>query len=120
MRIGEYELNLDISNAIYTKFFNTDLKDCWKPDELLSFEFRELGEFLYFLVKHGANTIEDNKLPRTTLYVCFDKHKRDENKYKWSISIVYDDVAKHTIYKVRNIKVYYYKPNQKNEYTIEV
>jgi len=71
-------------------------------------------------VEHGANTIEDNKLPKTTLYICFDRIKRDENNYERTISIVYDDVAKHTIYKVRNIKVYYYKQDQPNEYTIEV
>ena len=120
MRIGEYLFNLYVSNAIYTKFFNTDLRDCWKPDELKDFEFKELGEYLYYLITQGEKTIEDNKLPKTTLYICFDRIKRDENNYERTISIVYDDVAKHTIYKVRNIKVYYYKPNQKNEYTIEV
>jgi hypothetical protein len=120
MRIGEYEFNLDVSNAIYTKFFNTDLKDCWKPSELEDFEFKELGEYLLYLIKHGANTVEDNKLPANTLYICFDRIKIDGNKYERTISVVCDDVAKHTIYKVRNIKVYYYKPDQPNEYTINI
>ena len=119
MKVNRFEFNLDVSNAIYTNFFKTDFKDCWRPEELLSFEFRELGEFLYYLITQGAKTLEDDKLPKTTLYICFDKHRKDGDAHEWSISIVYDDVAKHTIYKVRNIKLYYKKVNSCVEFTVE-
>jgi hypothetical protein len=114
---GKYNFKLDTSKAVYSSFFKTDFRRCWKPDELTNFENKDIGEFLASVIKQGGMTLGPSSLPATTLYICFEKHERKPDKNIWYLSIVYDYPARHFIYKVINIKLIYWDATE--ETTVE-
>jgi hypothetical protein len=116
--MGEkYHFKLDTSKAVSSFFFVTDFRSCWKPDELSHFENKEIGEYLASLIRQGGTMLGPKSLPSTTLYVCFDKHERKPDKNIWYISIAYDNIDRHIIFKVRNIKLIYWDATE--EITVE-
>jgi len=114
--IDEFEFKLDTSEARYTNFFRAEFKHCLKTYELRDFEMPEVGEYMIHAITNGSIGFNANTLPITTLYVCFEKHQRGMQWNTWTISIVYDDYIKRSIYKVCNIKLQYRrKPKERNE-----